>query len=79
MKLQNVKRNLARAGLQVQEITIMCNGKETPALDVCTDYSGPYPTAETLQQVNTAERIAARAGAYSEQRGYKTAVWIWQK
>ena len=76
MKLETIKKRLQAVGLEVADIALNIKGAEVQGLKVNTDYSGPYPTKETYQKLETVRKIV-RNGYRVEPRGYYTAIFIY--
>lgn len=76
MKLKTIKKKLQDAGLEVADIALNIKGAEVQGLKVNTDYSGPYPTKETFQKLETVRKVV-KNGYKVEPRGYYTAVFIY--
>ena len=63
-KLQRLKARLIAAGLTVDDVRLQNVGPERvpimDALQVDTNYLGPYPPAETFEKVATVRKICGK-------------------
>lgn len=73
--LTRLQKRLQAAGYEVSRITLNSIDGMIPALDVNTDYTGEYPTAETFRQHAEIEKLCGKRFR-AEQRGFYTAVYI---
>lgn len=78
MKKETIIKNLTRAGLTAEAVTIRTAAtEEAPAVRVMHNYSGLYPTPEALAAHRAAVKVAAALGLRAEARGCYTATLIY--
>lgn len=77
--LDRLERRINAAGIATRRGTIYRNTtapEPVPVLIAMHDYTGPYPTREALEKLDTVRRICARYRVRAEVRGYSQATYI---
>ena len=75
-KIDRLYNRLTAAGLTARKIELLnADGTKRPALDIDTSYEGPYPTRESLQKLEKAEKICQRLTC--QIRGHYVALFVW--
>ena len=77
--LDRLERRINAAGITTRRIAIYRSTTEpepVPVLIALHDYTGPYPTREALEKLDTVRRICARCRVRAEVRGYSQATYI---
>ena len=75
-KLDRLESRLTAAGITTRRNYINTKHGPVPVLIADHDYSGPYPTREALDKLDTVRRICARYNVRRELRGYYQATYI---
>ena len=77
--LDRLERRINAAGISTRRATIYhstADPEPVPVLIALHDYTGPYPTREALEKLDTVRRICARYRVRAEVRGYSQATYI---
>ena len=77
--LDRLERRINAAGISTRRATIYRSTADpapVPVLIAQHDYTGPYPTREALDKLDTVRRICARYNVRRELRGYYQATYI---
>ena len=77
--LDKIQRRLSRAGISTRRNYINTERGPVPVLIAEHDYTGPYPTREALDKLDTVRRICARYNVRRELRGYYQATYITER
>lgn len=75
-KLDRLESRLNAAGISTRRNHISTERGPVPVLIADHDYTGPYPTREALDKLDTVRRICARYNVRRELRGYYQATYI---
>lgn len=75
-KLDRLESRLNAAGIATRRNYIRTENGSAPVLIADHDYTGPYPTREALDKLDTVRRICARYNVRRELRGYYQATYI---
>lgn len=75
-KLDRLESRLTAAGIATRRNQIITERGPVPVLIAEHDYTGPYPTREALDRLDTVRRICARYNVQRELRGYYQATYI---
>ena len=75
-KLDRLESRLNAAGITTRRNYISTERGPVPVLIAEHDYTGPYPTREALDRLDTVRRICARYNVRRELRGYYQATYI---
>ena len=78
-ELDRLERRINAAGIATRRATIYRNTaapEPVPVLIAMHDYTGPYPTREALDKLETVRRICASYNVRRELRGYYQATYI---
>ena len=78
-KLDRLESRLNAAGIATRRNYINTERGPVPVLIAEHDYTGPYPTREALEKLDTVRRICARCNVRRELRGYYQATFIWEE
>ena len=74
--LDRLEKRINAAGIDTRRNQIMTERGPVPVLIAMHDYTGPYPTREALDRLDTVRRICARYNVRRELRGYYQATYI---
>ena len=77
--LDRLERRINAAGIATRRATIYHSTADpdpVPVLIALHDYTGPYPTREALEKLDTVRRICSRYRVRAEVRGYSQATYI---
>lgn len=74
--LDRLERRLNAAGIETRRNTINTADGPAPVLIACHDYTGPYPSRDALDKLQTVARICSRFHVSRELRGYYQATYI---
>ena len=77
--LDRLEKRINAAGITTRRTTIYRSTADpdpVPVLIAMHDYTGPYPTREALDKLDTVRRICARYNVQRELRGYYQATYI---
>ena len=77
--LDRLEKRINAAGITTRRTTIYRSTSDpdpVPVLIAMHDYTGPYPTREALEKLDTVRRICARYRVLAEVRGYSQATYI---
>lgn len=77
--LDRLERRINAAGIATRRATIYRSTADpdpVPVLIALHDYTGPYPTREALEKLDTVRRICIRYRVRAEVRGYSQATYI---
>ena len=77
--LDRLERRINAAGIATRRAAIYrstADSDPVPVLIALHDYTGPYPTREALEKLDTVRRICARYRVRAEVRGYSQATYI---
>lgn len=77
--LDKLERRINAAGIATRRATIYHSTADpdpVPVLIALHDYTGPYPTREALEKLDTVRRICSRYRVRAEVRGYSQATYI---
>ena len=75
-KLDQLENRLNAAGITTRRNYIKTETGPAPVLIADHDYTGPYPTREALEKLETVRRICTRYRVQAEVRGYSQATYI---
>lgn len=74
--LDRLERRITAAGITTRRNYINTERGPVAVLIAEHDYTGPYPTREALDKLETVRRICARYRVRAEVRGYYQATYI---
>ena len=77
--LDRLERRINAAGIATKRGIIYrstADPEPVPVLIALHDYTGPYPTREALEKLDTVRRICIRYRVRAEVRGYSQATYI---
>ena len=74
--LDRLERRITAAGITTRRNYINTERGPVAVLIAEHDYTGPYPTREALEKLETVRRICARYRIRAEVRGYSQATYI---
>ena len=75
-KLDRLETRINAAGISTRRNYINTERGPVPVLIAEHDYTGPYPTREALEKLETVRRICTRYRVQAEVRGYSQATYI---
>lgn len=79
-KLDRLESRLNAAGIATRRNYINTERGPVPVLIADHDYSGPYPTRESMHKLQKVDRIAARYKTVKREiRGYYQATFLWEE
>ena len=78
-KLEKLERRINAAGITTCRNYLITDQGPVPVLIVDHDYTGPYPTKESLQILSTVRDICARYKVQRQLRGFYSATYITEK
>lgn len=77
--LDRLEKRINAAGIATRRNQIMTERGPVPVLIADHDYTGPYPTRDSMRKLQDVDRIAARYKAIKrEVRGYYQATFLWE-
>lgn len=76
--LDRLEARINAAGISTRRNYLNTEHGPVPVLIAEHDYTGPYPTKESLQKLNIVRDICARYNVQRELRGYYQATYIWE-
>lgn len=74
--LDRLETRINAAGITTRRNYISTDRGPVPVLIAEHDYTGPYPTRETWQTIETVRRICKRYNVALDMRGYYQATYI---
>ena len=77
-KLDRLESRLNAAGIATRRNYINTKRGPVPVLIADHDYSGPYPTREAMNKLETVRGICTRYNVQRELRGYYQATYIYE-
>lgn len=79
-KLDRLESRLTAAGIATRRNYINTERGPAPVLIAEHDYTGPYPTRDSIRKLQEVDRIAARYKAIKREiRGYYQATFLWEE
>ena len=79
-KLDRLEKRINAAGIATRRNQIMTGRGPVPVLIADHDYTGPYPTRESMHKLQEVDRIAARCKAIRREiRGYYQATFLYEE
>ena len=80
LKLDRLEKLINAAGITTRRNHINTEHGPVPVLIADHDYSGPYPTRESIHKLQEVDRIAARYKTVKREiRGYYQATFLWEE
>lgn len=77
--LDRLEKRINAAGIATRRNQIITERGPIPVLIADHDYTGPYPTRDSIRKLQEVDRIAARYKAIKrEVRGYYQATFLWE-
>lgn len=77
--LDRLEKRINAAGITTRRNYINTERGPAPVLIAEHDYTGPYPTRDSIRKLQEVDRIAARYKAIKrEVRGYYQATFLWE-
>ena len=77
--LDRLEKRINAAGIATRRNQIMTERGPVPVLIADHDYTGPYPTRDSMRKLQDVDRIATRYKAIKrEVRGYYQATFLWE-
>lgn len=77
--LDRLEKSINAAGITTRRNYINTERGPVPVLIADHDYTGPYPTRDSMRKLQDVDRIAARYKAIKrEVRGYYQATFLWE-
>ena len=78
--LDRLERRINAAGIATRRNYINTERGPVPVLIADHDYSGPYPTRESMHKLQEVDRIATRYKTVKREiRGYYQATFLWEE
>lgn len=77
-KLEKIEKRISAAGITTRRNQIMTDRGPVPVLIAEHDYTGPYPSRDALQKLDTVRCICCKYKVHREVRGYYQATYIWE-